>query len=312
MSRCPITGELLPVGQAGRYSRAGLRRLSPKLADLAPLPFASADLLVEAAARAHKMSIQGVQPKLSARLDVRAGAFVIVDAGGRYILKPPSPQYPHLPENEHLTMGLAAGAGIEVPVHGLVAGSDGAWTYFIRRFDREGRGRRLAVEDFAQLAGRSRDTKYDASLEQVAAVSERFATFPAVEHRQFLRRVLFCFLTGGEDMHLKNWSLITRPPRVQLAPAYDLLNTTIVLRSPHEESALPLNGRKRHLRRRDFTEYLGVERLRLPAAVVEEELERLRSASESWPGVIEDSFLPPALREAYLRVVAERAARLWG
>lgn len=312
MNRCPITGAPLPAGQAGRYSREGLRRLSPRLADLAPLPFGAAELLVEAAARADKMSIQGVQPKLSARLDAGAGAFVIVEAGGRYILKPPSPQYPHLPENEHLTMSLADGVGIEVPVHGLVAGSDGAWTFFIRRFDREARGRRLAVEDFAQLSGRSRDTKYDASLEQVAAVIDTYATFPLVENRQFLRRVLFCFLTGGEDMHLKNWSLITHPPRVQLAPAYDLLNTTIALRNPRKESALPLNGRKRKLRRSDFTEHLGIERLRLPAAVVADELERLRAASEGWSAAIESSFLPPSLREAYARVVAERAARLWG
>ncbi len=258
------------------------------------------------------MSIQGVQPKLSARLDVRAGAFVPVDRGGRYILKPPSPQYPHLPENEHLTMGLAAGVGIEVPVHGLVAGRDGTWTYFVQRFDRAARGRRLAVEDFAQLSGRNRDTKYDASLEQVAAVIERYATFPAVESRQFFRRVLFCFLTGGEDMHLKNWSLITRPPRVQLAPAYDLVNSTIVLRNPREESALPLNGRKRKLTRRDFTEYLGRERLNLPAAVVDDEMQRLRAASAGWPEAIAAGFLPPAACEAYLRVVTERSGRLWG
>lgn len=312
MSRCPITGEPLPAGHAGRYSQAGLRRLSPRLRELTPLPFSAAALLIEAAARADKMSVQGVQPKLSARLDVRAGAFAVVDAGGRYLLKPPSPQYPHLPENEHLTMGLAADAGIEVPVHGLVAGSDGAWTYFIRRFDREGRGRCLAVEDFAQLSGRSRDTKYDASLEQVAAVIARYATFPLVEYRQFFRRVVFCFLTGGEDMHLKNWSLITRPPRIQLAPAYDLLNTAIALRNPKEESALHLNGRKRKLGRRDFTDHLGGGRLGLPAAVIADELERLRAACGRWPEAIAGSFLPPAQQEAYQRVVAERAGRLWG
>jgi serine/threonine-protein kinase HipA len=199
-----------------------------------------------------------------------------------------------------------------VPVHGLVAGSDGAWTYFIRRFDREGRGGRLAVEDFAQLSGRSRDTKYDASLEQVAAVIARHATFPLVEYRQFFRRVIFCFLTGGEDMHLKNWSLITRPPRIQLAPAYDLLNTTIALRNPKEESALPLNDRKRKLGRRDFTDHLGGGRLGLPAAVIADELERLRAACGRWPEAITGSFLPPEQQEAYQRVVAERAARLWG
>jgi serine/threonine-protein kinase HipA len=177
--------------------------------------------------------------------------------------------------------------------------------------DRHGSNYHVLGEDFAQLSGRSRDTKYDASLEQVAAVIDRHATFPLVEHRQFLRRVLFCFLTGGEDMHLKNWSLVTRPPRVQLAPACDLLNTTIALRDPRVESALPLNGRKRTLRRADFTEHLGVGRLRLPAAVVADEMERLRVASAGWPAAIAASFLPSALREEYARIVESRAALLW-
>lgn len=312
MTRCPITYEPLPAGHQGAYSRAGLRRLSPRLTDLAPLPFDAAEQLAEAAARAGKMSVQGVQPKLSATLDVRAGAFEVVDRGGRFILKPPPPGYPHLPENEDLTMRLAASAGIETPLHGLVAGRDGTWTYFVRRFDRLARGRRLAVEDFAQLSGCHRDTKYDSSLERVAAVIERHTTFPVVECRDFLRRVLFCFLTGGEDMHLKNWSLITRPPRVQLAPAYDLLNSTIALRDPQEESALPLNGKKRKLTRRDLLEYLAAERLRLPPAVIAAEEERMRDLSHHWRDLIEGSFLPPALIDAYLAVVAERSGRLWG
>ncbi|MBU2500319.1 HipA domain-containing protein [bacterium] len=311
MSRCPITYEDLPDGHPGLYSRAGLRLLSPRLVRLDPLPFDAAEQLQEAAARAVKMSIQGVQPKLSARLDVRRGRFEVVDTGGRYILKPPSPSYPHLPENEDLTMRLAATAGIEVPVHGLVPGRDGSWTYFIRRFDRAGRGRKLAVEDFAQLSGRDRATKYDSSLEQVAAVIERFATFPLVEFQEFFRRVIFCFLTGGEDMHLKNWSLITRPPRVQLAPAYDLLNSTIVLRDARDESALPLAGKKSNLKREVLVDYLGRERLGLPGPVIDDELENLKTASGRWPQMIRRSFLPKELAEAYVELIEERRCRLW-
>ncbi len=96
-----------------------------------------------------------------------------MDCNGRYILKPPSLDYPELPENEDLTMRVAAAAGIEVPVHGLVRGRDGSLTYFIRRFDRTGRTR-LPLEDFAQLSGASRETKYESSMEKVAAVVDRF------------------------------------------------------------------------------------------------------------------------------------------
>ena len=102
------------------------------------------------------MSIQGVQPKLSAKLNVKDKVFDIVDRGGEYILKPQNNFYPELPENESLTMKLAELIGIEVPLSGMIYSSDGKFTYFIRRFDRYGRNKKLSVEDFAQLAGKSR------------------------------------------------------------------------------------------------------------------------------------------------------------
>ncbi len=105
-------------------------------------------------------------------------------------------------------------------------------------------------------------------MEQVARVIEQYTTFPQVEKLDLLRRTLFYFLTGGEDMHLKNFSVITRGARIQLAPAYDLLNTNIILPAAQEELALPLNGRKRNLRRKDLLDYFAIERLGLTWAVV--------------------------------------------
>lgn len=268
------------------YSREGLRRLSRSLTQLADLPYSAEEQRREAFAWATKMSVQGVQPKLSATLRVRAGRFEIVDQGGDYILKPQTVHYPHVPENEDLTMRLAAQAGIAVPWHGLIRSRDGSWTYAIRRFDRLPRGRKLAVEDFAQLGGRTRQTKYDASMEQLAAILERHATFPVVEKVELLHRTLFCFLTGGENLHLKNISLITSGRRVQLSPAYDLVNSTIALTRATEELALPLRGKKRQLRRRDLVEYYGGERLGLPQAaqsrylgLLQERRERLFGAA---------------------------------
>ena len=154
MNRCPISYERCE----GLYSRNGLRRLSRQLKDLQPLSFTSQELRQEASARASKMSIQGVQPKLSARLQIKEQRFALVDSGGLYILKPQTADYLQVPENEDLTMRLASLANIEVPLHGLIYSEDGSLTYFIKRFDRVGRKDKLAVEDFAQLAERDRES----------------------------------------------------------------------------------------------------------------------------------------------------------
>ncbi len=308
MNTCPITYEPTEA----RYSARGLRLLSRSLTELHDLPFTAAEQLEEAAARADKISIQGVQPKLSARLDARAGSFVLVDVGADYILKPPNPLFPALPENEDLTMRLAARAGIEVPLHGLVYARDGSMTYFIRRFDRVSRGAKLALEDFAQLSGRGRETKYDSSMEQVIGVLDRYTTFPAIERLKLFRLTLFNFLVGNEDMHLKNFSLITRDGKVELSPAYDLVSTTLALRHAREEVALPLKGKKRNLTRNDLVRCFGGERLALEAKVIAKTLEQLSRATASFAEVIGRSFLPEAAKERYLALVEARGRRLFG
>lgn len=310
MSRCPITYEDLSAGEE-RYSAKGLRRLSPALKSLEEFPLSAREQRQEALRRATKMSIQGVQPKLSARLAVRDGAFRVVDRGGRWILKMQTGDFPHVPENEDLTMRLAAAAGIPVPVQGLLWSRDGSLTYFIRRFDRAGRNGKLALEDFAQLAGRTRDTKYDFSMEGIVDLLDRHATFPAVEKLALFRRTLFGFLTGNEDMHLKNFSLLTSADgSIRLSPAYDQVNSTIALPGAREEMALPLKGKKRGLTRGDLVEYFGRERLGLPERAVASVLRDLARSVGGWDGAIRGSFLPPDLQAAYGQVVRERATRL--
>ena len=92
-----------------------------------------------------------MQPKLSARLNVKEQQFDLCDRDGRYILNPQIAEYREVPENEDLTMRLASLAGIEVPLHGLLYGRNKELTCFIRRFDRKGRKSKIHVEDFAQL-----------------------------------------------------------------------------------------------------------------------------------------------------------------
>lgn len=257
MNKCPITYESCK----GKYSPSGLAKLSPRLTDLADLPYTAQEQRREAAKRVDKMSIQGVQPKLSARLSIKNNAFEIVDTKGTFIIKPQSDIFKEVAENEDVTMKMAKIFGIEVPLTGLVYSKDGSLSYFIKRFDRYGKNKKKHMEDFAQLTNNTRETKYNWSMEKLIPVLELHCTFPLLEKRKLFRRVLFCFLTGNEDMHLKNFSLIMHENKVELSPAYDLLNSTIAMEKAIEELALPLAGKKSKIKKEELFEYYGKKRL---------------------------------------------------
>ena len=307
MKRCPITYELIDTSED--YSVRGLHLLSPQLKKLATLNFSAAEQRTEALARAGKMSIQGVQTKLSAILKITAGQFEVVDQHGQFILKPQSEYYPELPQNEAVTMSLATSIGIEVPVHGLIYSKDRSMTYFIKRFDRKGHHHKFAVEDFAQLSHHTRDTKYNSSMEQVHKVLTNFCSFPRLEAVKLFKLTLFNFLIGNEDMHLKNFSLITRDKKITLSPAYDLLNTTIAQKNTQEEMALPLNGKKNNFRKNDFFEYFA-ERLQLNKNVIAAMKQEIVNVLPAWKILIDNSFLSPSMQEKYIQLLENRCQRL--
>ncbi len=303
MNRCPISYEL--CGEQ-KYSSNGLKKLSPALRVLQDLPYSAEEQRYEAAARSDKMSIQGVQPKLSARLSVSRGYFNIVNQHGLYILKPPSLLYPEIPENEDLTLRLARIAGIDVPLHGLIFARDGTLTYFIKRFDRYSKNKKLPVEDFAQLSGESRETKYNSSMEKVITIIEEFCTFPAIEKTKLFRLTLFNYLIGNEDMHLKNFSLISKSSVTSLSPAYDLINTTIALKNPKEELALPLNGKKSNFSAADFFEYYALERLSISSRILHRISSDFKQSFEKWQNLISISFLSDKMKKEYWRLIELR------
>jgi len=308
MNICPITCK--PC--TGRYSEEGLKKLSRTLTGLNDFPFTAEEQIREAAARASKMSIQGVHPKLSAVLNIKKQVFEAVDAEGRFILKPQNPLWPQLPENEALSMHLAKAAGIEVPLHGLIYAKDGSLTYFIKRFDRSGKKEKLAVEDFSQLMGLSRDCKYDSSMEKVVQVVETFCTFPAVEKVKLFRVTVFSFLTGNEDMHLKNFSLFTQKGKIQLTPAYDLLNTSIVIGKKAEELALPLQGRKRKITREMLTDYFAGQRMGLSEKIISRVIGEIKAAFGQWDRLIDSSFLSHQRKQAYRDLLCQRKRIIFG
>jgi serine/threonine-protein kinase HipA len=311
MNRCPITCE--PIGDDAVYSRSGLSLLSRNLEVLKPFPYSVDEQLKLASEMAAKISIQGVQPKLSVKLDVKDGVFVVVESGGRFIIKPQNPMFSNLPENEALTMKLAASAGLDIPVHGLAWGKDGRLFYFIKRFDRMPSGQKIALEDFAQLAGMSRDTKYSYSVEKLIGLIDTYMTFPVLEKAKFFRLVLFNFLAGNEDAHLKNYSVIVRDGKRELSPCYDLLNSTLALgNGASEESALPLSGKKKNFTKNDFFRYLGRKRLELTDKVIDSITDELEQSMGTWKSLIHASFLPEAKQETYWELARNRAGRLFG
>ena len=277
--------------------------IAPKLTQLNDLHYTAAELRQEAANRAKKLSIQGVQPKLSATISVVEQEFKIVDQFGTYIIKPQNDLFPELPQNEDVTMRMAKVFGLNVPFHGMLYGKDGSLSYFIKRFDRYGKGKKIATEDFAQLTGNTRDTKYRFTMEKLVPVIDEFCSFPAIEKADFFKRILFCFVTGNEDMHLKNFSLITKNGKTTLTPAYDFLNSRIAIKNPEEEIALPLKGKKSNLKASDFIDYYGKERLQLNEKIIATILNQMQDAIPKWKELLEISFLSDQMKEKYFNLL---------
>lgn len=255
-------------------------------------------------------SVTGVQPKLSLDIskDVEQPAkLTIVGLWGQYILKPQSATYPHLPENEDLTMHLAQRSGIRTVEHALIRLHSGQLAYITKRVDRDGK-RKFHMEDMCQLTERLTEHKYKGSHEQIAKAIHRYSANRGLDIVNFYELVLFCFLTGNSDMHLKNFSLVKIQNEYNLSPAYDLVATRLALPEDDEELALTLNGKKRKLKFSDFEHAMhaaGVD-----GKVVNNLFVKFSRLVSEWPMFIDQSFLPKDACQAYKELVEARAHQL--
>ncbi|MVM40607.1 type II toxin-antitoxin system HipA family toxin [Spirosoma sp. HMF3257] len=276
------------------------------------LPYSLATMheLAEQIIRQHS-SVTGVQPKLSLDLKPVDGStrLTLVGLWGRYILKPPYERYPEMPENEDLTMHLASLFGITTVPHTLIRLQTGELAYLTQRIDRTDQGRKRAMEDMCQLAERLTADKYKGSMELVARLIRQYSTQAALDMVTLYELVLFCFLTGNADMHLKNFSLWrTSEKIITLTPAYDLLATKLLIPEDLEELALTLNGKKSRFRTDDwlaFGTYLGLtDKQRTNVH------QRFRRRLPTVFGWIEASFLATDTKQAYKQLINDRAQRL--
>ncbi|NVO10782.1 MAG: HipA domain-containing protein [Bacteroidales bacterium] len=199
-------------------------------------------------------AITGVQPKLSLWLekngkDIR---FTIVDDKSDYIIKPQSETYLALPENEDLCMHLAEAVGLEVATHGLVRLGSGNLAYITKRFDRDGT-LKIASEDLCQLTENLTEHKYRGSYEKAGQAIRQFSTQSGLDLLHYYKLILFCFITGNADMHLKNFSMLEgKDGAFCLSPAYDLVSTYLVIKNEPEQMSLNINGKKNKLSKKDF------------------------------------------------------------
>ena len=259
------------------------------------------------------VAVTGVQPKLSLTIDKqpedpKKSRFTIVGLWGSYILKPPSKEFPHLPENEDLTMHLAALFGINSAQHSLVRLQSGELAYITKRFDRNAEGK-LALEDMCQLTETLTADKYRSSMEKIGKAIWAYASRPGLAAISFFELTLFSFITGNADMHLKNFSLLTdREGEIMFAPAYDLLCTKLAIPDDKEETALTLNGRKSRFKKTDF-DALG-KSLKIPSRSIENSYTRLGKCvplAEDWINI---SFLPDEQKEKYWEIIQQNSKRL--
>ena len=313
--RCLICAEAID-GRAHHYHEACAMELFGR--GHASLPFFQEDFEALALENIRaQLIVPGAQRKISASLlaeERNKARITIFGAGeaGMFILKPEHPQVTTFPVNEHAAMMMARAVGLTTAAFGLMLGPDGKLSYVTRRFDRLTRGdgpvEKLAMEDFGQLFGRVRDhDKYKESFDKIGKYLRAGSPQAIIDCARFFDQVFFSYLIGNNDFHLRNVSVFTKGNRPVLTPAYDITITQLIDPEPDEDTTLPVNGKKRKLRRSDWIEF-GM-RMGMPEKAVRT---RLAHFVHTMPALVEAaqrSFLPEEQKMALLTYVAGRMAR---
>lgn len=266
------------------------------------IDFNLGDMSQKAQKLAGKLSISGVQPKLSVKLDKKQNMLIPIAEGGEYILKPQTPTFPNIPENEQCCMDIAEELGIDIPLHCLIPLKDQSLAYVVKRFDRE-KGVKIHQEDFTQILEET--DKYRGSAEQIGRKLKEISSAPGYDAQLLFERVVLNFILGNGDAHLKNYSISYRDKdNVRLTPAYDIVCSKLVL--PNEEdSAITINGKKNKLRQEDFDNL--AEYLNIPVKIRYEKFEKKFDVMRK---IVEISRIDEKKQQKFLEIIQERISRL--
>lgn len=259
-------------------------------------------------------TVAGVQKKLSLHLSTeQENRLTLVDYPTGYILKPQTADFENLPEMEKLGMDLANIAGIKTVPNALLK-LNGEYAYITKRIDRLFTNNKqdfFAMEDFCQLSSRLTEDKYKSSYEQCAKIIKKYSSIPGLDLTELFYRLVFCFLIGNSDMHLKNFSLIETEPKSRqfiLSPAYDLLSVNVVMSSDTEETALTLNVKKNKLKKTDFINF--AKYCDIPQKVAEKLITKLLSKKENMMQEIQKSYISETQKQDLIDLLENRIKKI--
>lgn len=312
MNKCLCCYKPLNAGEVDYHPRCAKRMFGTAVAPSLPYTREEIGKLAQVVVEKH-VTVTGVQAKLSMDLthdrNDMPQRLTIVGVMGRYILKPQTELFHCLPEIEDLSMHLAEAARIPAVPHALIRFEDGELNYITRRIDRTDDGKKLAMEDFCQLAEHLTEQKYLASYELIASYIKRYSTAPILDLVNFWEQVVFSWIIGNADMHLKNFSLISNQPgSYTLAPTYDQVSTAVVMPEDTEELALSLNGWKKKLMREDFLDAIlssGIDKV-----VAERIIGRFQKYQNKWNELIDQSFIAEEQKQSFKQLIAQHLETL--
>lgn len=271
------------------------------VSELPKIEFGLQDVSYKAQQTTGKLSISGVQPKLSMKLDRKSNLLISVAEGGEYILKPQINAFANIPENEQCCMDIAAEFNIDVPPHCLLSLKDGSLSYLVKRFDRE-EGRKIHQEDFSQILGKE---KYKGSVEEIGHKLKEISAAPGYDTQLFFERVVFNFIIGNGDAHLKNYSIFYKDKgAARLTPAYDIVCSKLVIPG-EEDSALAINGKRNRLERRDFDKL--ADYLNVPVKI---RYEKFKDSLNLMKSIIDNSKVQKENQGRFIKIIEGRMLRM--
>ena len=310
---CLCCGKPLKTDDGTRWHKACIRRFFGT-ATLPEIKIDEDTLTALALENTGKgVTVPGVQKKLSLHLlsDTASPRLTLVDYPTGYILKPQVADFEALPQAEHLVMSMADATGIATVPHALIC-QNGEIAYLTKRIDRrfgENSVELLAMEDFCQLDRRLTEDKYRGSYERCAKVIQQYSSRKQLDLSELFLRLVFSYVVGNSDMHLKNFSLIepeVGSGRYVLSAAYDLLPVNVVMPEDTEEFALAMNGKKQNLRKKDFIVFADACGIQKNAA--EKMIAKVLSMKERYLLLCEESLLPDHLKQRFAALMEKRCS----
>ncbi len=261
-------------------------------------------------------TVPGVQKKLSLHLtEENSPRLTLVNYPTGYILKPQTEEYENLPEAEYLIMQMAGRVGIKtVPFALIKMNGKGELAYITKRVDRVqlgGKMQMLAMEDFCQLEERLTEDKYKGSYERCAKVINKYSSMAKFDLTELYLRLVFSFVIGNSDMHLKNFSMIEKTEGSSeyiLSSAYDLLPVNAIMPEDEEEFALTMCKKKRKIRRKDFL--LFAQEIGIEQVSAEKMLARVIKEKESFLAMCDESYLSTTMKDRLKELISVRISTL--